>query len=201
MSMTTSLCHRSRYSKAKCAAHTQASGSSPLTCRIGACTVRATSVGYVDERWASAVVVKPTWLLMIRWTVPPTSQPLIWLMWSVSLTTPWPAKAASPWISSGSTENGCSSLLRSCMARVTPSTTGLTASRCDGLAASLIGTLLPWRDVKTPSMPRWYLTSPLPWIESSSIPTSNSRNSCWWVLPTMLTSTLSRPRWAMPSTT
>ncbi len=62
-----------------------------------------------------------------------------------SATTPWPAKAASPWSSSGSTlarssSGTISSRLRpkiwSCLARALPITTGLTISRCEGLAVS-----------------------------------------------------------------
>ena len=49
-----------------------ASGSSPFTWKIGACTILATSVEYSDERAASGGVVKPSWLLMITWIVPPT---------------------------------------------------------------------------------------------------------------------------------
>jgi hypothetical protein len=49
----------------------QASGSSPLTWKIGACTIRATSVQYIDERDEAGEVVKPTWLFTITWIVPP----------------------------------------------------------------------------------------------------------------------------------
>ena len=45
--------------------------SSPLTWKIGACTIRATSVQYIDDRDWSGEVVNPTWLLMTTWTVPP----------------------------------------------------------------------------------------------------------------------------------
>ena len=48
--MTTSLLNASRNSNASRATRTQASGSSPLTWKIGAWTVRATSVAYVDDR-------------------------------------------------------------------------------------------------------------------------------------------------------
>ena len=71
MSMTTSLLNASRNSKARCATRTQASGSSPLTWKIGAWMVRATSVAYVEERLAAGDVVKPTWLLTTTWIVPP----------------------------------------------------------------------------------------------------------------------------------
>ena len=85
-------------------------------------------------------------------------------------------------------------------ARAMPSTTGSTASRCDGFAASPTGSVAPERDSNTPSAPRWYLTSPEPWIESGSTYPSNSRKSCAYDLPTMLASTLSRPRCDMPIT-
>ena len=72
MSITTSLWNVWRYSKASRATRTQASGSSPFTWKIGAWTILATSVAYSDERADSGAVVKPSWLLMTRWTVPPT---------------------------------------------------------------------------------------------------------------------------------
>ena len=52
---------------------TAASGSSPFTWKIGACTILATSVGYTLERPSSGAVVNPSWLLTTMWTVPPTS--------------------------------------------------------------------------------------------------------------------------------
>ena len=70
MSMTTSLWNRSRYAKAS-RARTHASGSSPLTWMIGLWTILATSVLYSDDRAASGGVVNPSWLLMMRWIVPP----------------------------------------------------------------------------------------------------------------------------------
>ena len=57
MSMTTSLWNCWRYSKASRATRTHASGSSPLTWKIGACTVFATSLQYSDERANSGAVV------------------------------------------------------------------------------------------------------------------------------------------------
>ena len=71
MSMTTSLSNAIRNSNASCATRTQASGSSPFTWKIGAWIIRATSVEYTDEREDAGAVVKPTWLLMTTWTVPP----------------------------------------------------------------------------------------------------------------------------------
>ncbi len=49
-----------------------ASGSSPFTWKIGACTIFATSVQYSVERASSRLlVVKPTWLFSTMWIVPP----------------------------------------------------------------------------------------------------------------------------------
>ena len=51
---------------------TTASGSSPLTWKIGAWIIFATSVQYGPEREKLGIVVKPIWLLMMKWMVPPT---------------------------------------------------------------------------------------------------------------------------------
>ena len=80
-----------------------ASGSSPLTWKIGACTALAMSVAYTVERAKPGVVVNPTWLFTTMCTVPPTSYPGSSERLSVSATTPWPANAASPWIKTDST--------------------------------------------------------------------------------------------------
>ena len=69
--MTTSLLNAWRYSKASWATRAHCSGSSPLTWKIGAWIIRATSVAYTLEREYSGAVVKPTWLLTTTWTVPP----------------------------------------------------------------------------------------------------------------------------------
>ncbi len=69
--MTTSLWKVWRKVKARRAARTQASGSSPFTWKIGACTIFATSVGYTEVRADAGAVVKPSWLLMTTCTVPP----------------------------------------------------------------------------------------------------------------------------------
>lgn len=37
--------------------------------------VLATSVQWGEERASAGAVVKPTWLLMIRWIVPPVEKP------------------------------------------------------------------------------------------------------------------------------
>ena len=112
-------------------------------------------------------VVKPTWLFTITWIVPPVRYPCSWLRFSVSATTPWPANAASPCMSSGSTANLRSGSFWSCLARTMPSSTGLTASRWLGLAARYTLTSEPSSAVNVPSVPRWYLTSPEPWTLST----------------------------------
>ena len=135
MSITTSLLNSWRYSNAKRATRTQASGSSPFTWKIGACTVRATSVAYLDERAAFGDVVNPTWLLTITWMVPPVRYPGSWDKFKVSATTPCPANAASPCNKTGRIEYASRMFVRSCFARTIPSRTGFTASKCEGFAA------------------------------------------------------------------
>jgi hypothetical protein len=46
-------------------------------------------------------VVKPIWLLMMTWIVPPMVCASTWLMFSVSWITPFAANAASPWMVNG----------------------------------------------------------------------------------------------------
>ncbi len=72
MSTTTSLWNRWRNPNASRATRRHASGSSPLTWKIGAWTILATSVAYTDDRASSGAVVKPSWLLTTTWMVPPT---------------------------------------------------------------------------------------------------------------------------------
>ena len=72
MSMMTSFLNFCRKSTASRATHTQASGSSPLTWKIGAPIIFATSVQYSLDREYSGAVVKPIWLLTMTWMVPPT---------------------------------------------------------------------------------------------------------------------------------
>ena len=69
--MTTSLLNDWRYSNARRATRTTASGSSPLTWKMGAWIIRATSVEYSEEREYSGAVVNPTWLLTTTWIEPP----------------------------------------------------------------------------------------------------------------------------------
>ena len=61
--------------------------------------------------------------------------------------------------------------------------------------------LSPSPETNSPSAPRWYFTSPEPWTVRGSMLPSNSRKIWEYFLPTMLASTLSRPRWAMPMVT
>ncbi len=92
--------------------------------------------------------------------------------------------------------------MRSCLARTMPSITGSTASRCDGLATSETPIACsPSGVVNLPFWPRWYFTSPEPCADFGSMKPSNSEKIFSYGLPTMLASTLSRPRWAMPITT
>src|SRR5262249_42800811 len=80
-----------------------------------------------------------------------------------SAMTPCPAKAASPEMSSGITIVRSSRVAPSwsCFARTLPSTTGLTISRCDGLAVSERCTRLP-SNSRSEEAPRWDFTSPEP---------------------------------------
>ncbi|SHW29425.1 Uncharacterised protein [Mycobacteroides abscessus subsp. abscessus] len=61
--MTTSLLNFWRKSTARRDTQTHASGSSPLTWKIGAPIIFAISVQYSVERECSGAVVKPIWLL------------------------------------------------------------------------------------------------------------------------------------------
>ena len=54
--------------------------------------------------------------------------------------------------------------------------------------------------LKTPSAPRWYLTSPDPCVVRGSRLPSNSPKICAYDLPTMFASTFSLPRCAIPIT-
>ena len=135
----------------------------------------ATSVGYSEERADSGAVVNPSWLFTTTCTVPPVRYPVSWESSSVSATTPWPAKAASPWTRTDKTSKRWSALSVSCLARTMPSTTGSTASRCDGFDAKVTDSSDPDRATNLPVAPLWYLTSPEPWTESGSRSPSNSR--------------------------
>mmetsp|Transcript_9541 Transcript_9541/g.31135 ORF Transcript_9541/g.31135 Transcript_9541/m.31135 type:complete len:327 (-) Transcript_9541:591-1571(-) len=71
MSITTSFLKVWRHSAASRQTRTTASTSSPLTWKMGACTAFATSVQYGVERDMRGSVVKPIWLLVTMWMVPP----------------------------------------------------------------------------------------------------------------------------------
>ena len=73
MSMTTSFLNAWRNAIASRMTRIAASGSSPLTWKIGACTVFAMSVAYTVERAKPGSVVNPIWLLTTMCSVPPVS--------------------------------------------------------------------------------------------------------------------------------
>ena len=73
-----------------------------------------------------------------------------------------------------------------------PSSTGLTASRWLGFAAT--ETLIVGPEPAVNALGAgWYFTSPEPWDRRGSMLPSNSRKIWPYFLPTMLASTLSRP--------
>src|SRR5215467_8162806 len=76
--MTTSLPNACRYAKASLPTRTTASGSSPLTWKIGAWIIRATSVLYTLDLEYCGAVVNPTWLLTTMCTVPAARVPHRW---------------------------------------------------------------------------------------------------------------------------
>ena len=94
-------------------------------------------------------------------TLPPVKNARACDSCSVSMTTPWPAKAASPWMRMGNTREPAVSPRRSWRARTEPSTTGFTTSRCEGLNASATCTLPPGVR-RSDEKPLWYFTSPEP---------------------------------------
>ena len=67
---------------------------------------------------------------------------------------------------------------RVCLARTLPTTTGLTASRCDGLAVRLRWTMRPPGISRSVEVPRWYLTSPEPSTSSITASPWNSEKIC-----------------------
>ena len=93
----------------------------------------------------------------------------------VSATTPWPAKAASPWSRIGSTGYEPGGSIWSCAARTMPTTIGSTVSRWLGLAASSMSRSAPDGLTYLPVAPRWYFTSPDPCTDDGSRCPSNSR--------------------------
>ncbi len=81
-----------------------------------------------------------------------------------------------------------------------PTTTGSTASRCEGLGAIFIFTDFWFTSLRVVVKPKWYFTSPSKSSSANSFP-SNSEKICDAGFPNTLVSTLSRPRCAMPKTT
>ena len=81
---------------------------------------------------------------------------------------------ARPWADSTSVPS-LGRITRSCLARTMPSTTGDTASRCEGFEAIETSIVAPLGFLNTPRAPLWYLTSPLPCTLSGSRLPSNSR--------------------------
>ena len=87
---------------------------------------------------------------------------------------PWPANAASPWMSSESAGNEPGGSIWSWVALTMPITTGLTVSRWLGLAANSRRMSAPDGLTYLPVAPRWYLTSPEPCTVVGSTCPSNS---------------------------
>ena len=173
MSITTSLLNFCLNSIAILAQWTTASGSSPLQWRIGASTIFPKSDGYGLDLANLGLVVKPIWLFTIIWIVPPVLWPFKPDIAKHSATTPCPANAASPWISNGITFFLSESLWKYCFALVWPRTTGLTASKCEGLSVRLTCTEFPSK-VLSDEAPKWYFTSP---VESSLEAANSPANS------------------------
>ncbi len=117
---------------------------------------------------------------------------------------PWPANAASPWSSTGRARfqaSGPWPAMRSCLARTTPSTTGSTASRCDGLDSTWIATSRPDSERRVVRAPWWYFTSPSSAGKSGCTTPSKPLKMRSAELPTTLARMFSRPRCDMPMTT
>ena len=86
----------------------------------------------------------------------------------------------------------------SCRARTLPTTTGSTASKCDGFGWSEMCTSCPATSTSV-LVPRWYFTSPDPCTSSGcALLPPNSLNTAVNGLRTMLTRVLSRPRCGIP---
>ena len=199
MSITTGFWNFCRNSVAILAANTTASGSSPFAWKIGASIILATSDGRARARVArigrEADLIVDDEVHRAADAMPRRPERP-----KLSAITPWPANEASPGISSGMTMVRSSGVAPywSCLARTLPSTTGLTISRCDGLAVSERCTLLP-SNSRSDEAPRWYFTSPEPSTSSGfDEPPLNSWKIARCGLPMTWESTLSRPRCAMP---
>ena len=140
---------------------------------IGASTIFAISDGWGEDLANLGLVVNPIWLLTIIWIVPPVLCPGKPDIAKHSATTPCPAKAASPWIKIGITLFLSVSLWKNCLALVWPNTTGLTASKCEGLSVRLTWTEFPSNSLSDEA-PKWYFTSP---ALSSSVLFNSPANS------------------------
>ena len=185
--MTTSLWKVWRKAKASRAARTQASGSSPFTWKIGAWTILATSVGYTEVRadagrGGEAELVVDDDVHRAAGAVAGQARQVERLGHHAlageggvavdehgharePVRRPRPPRPGVPSVGGES---------RSCLARVMPSTTGSTASRCDGFDARVMGSSSPALPWNVPRAPLWYFTSPEPWTDSGSRLPSNS---------------------------
>ncbi len=135
--MTTSLWNCWRKSYASFMARMHASGSSPFTWKIGACT-DLRDVGRVRRRPRRLGTGGEADLVVdddVHRAAGACSR-LSCERLSVSATTPCPANAASPCSSTGMTSERFLSAISFCFARAMPSTIGSTASRWDGFDAS-----------------------------------------------------------------
>ena len=133
----------------------------------------------------------------MMWIVPPILCPGKPDIAKHSATIPWPAKAASPWIKTGTTFFLSGSLWKNCFALTCPRTTGLTASRCEGLSVKLIWTRFPSNSLLAEA-PRWYFTSPSNSLFDVSAPPKNSLKIALKGLFNTLARTFSLPRCAIP---
>ena len=88
----------------------------------------------------------------------------------------------------------------STFARAIPSTTVLTASKCEGFGASVKPTFFPFASVTCEVNPWWYFTSPSKYsIESNSFP-SNSEKISFGRFSKIFVNVFKRPRCAIPTT-
>ena len=129
--------------------------------------------------------------------VPPILWPGTPDMAKHSATTPCPAKAASPWSNIGITLSLFVSLWKNCLALVCPNTTGLTASKWEGLAVKLTCTELPSNSLSADA-PRWYFTSPETPPSAGPGSPANSLNIFFKGFCITLVKILSLPLWGIP---
>ena len=98
---------------------------------------------------------------MTKCIVPPVLKPLNCDIAKVSATIPCPATAASPWISKAITLSVFLSFDKVCFALTFPTTTGFTASKCDGFEVNDKWIFL-FSNSLSVDTPKWYFTSPDP---------------------------------------